>query len=202
MPSKYITPPDEPIVIAIPAGKVMPWEVAAQGTPVAASARVPLLAMRVDAPLARVDKSGIAFRLGLIELDNGVSVVTLRLQIDVVQIHWLAHPEDPELWGLLDAWKRAGRAAFILEFGERCLTLAVGYGGQDDVLRSWFGRRADFDVESFADAAVALAVTGAIAERATSDIPAVREVEHVRVAMLSTSALEKVMTPRVIAPQH
>ena len=172
-------------------GWVVPWAVAAARLPVTSTQRVSLLAMRVTNRLPRGESPQFAFGLGLIPLDDDLHAVTLRLQLESHQLDWLAHPEDPALWHLLDEWKDAGHCAFMLMEDEACAATATHFDALDDALRQRYRPNPAFDAGRFVDAVFHLVASDEIPQQATSDISAVRVLTHVEVALLMTDAVLK-----------
>lgn len=190
--------PSRPTLAAVTPGWVVPWHDAATHSRVAATERVPLLAMRIASRLPREAEPRFGFGLGLMPLDDDAFAVTLRLQLDACQFYWLAHPEDPGLWRLLDDWNNAGRCAFMLVEGPAMATFALCYDTIDQELRARYRSSPTFDAGRFADAAFRLVVSGELALQAASDLADFPVLEHVDVAVLATDAVRKAR-PLVVA---
>lgn len=193
--------PSRPTLAAVTPGWVVPWHDAAMHSRVAATERVSLLAMRVTSRLPREAEPRFAFGLGLLPLDDDAFAVTLRLQLDACQFFWLAHPEDPGLWRLLDDWNGRGRCAFMLFEGPAIAAFALSYDTIDQELRMRYRSNPTFDAGHFADAAFRLVVSGELALQATSDLADFPVLEHVDVAVLATDAVREARPLVVAVPE-
>ncbi|CAN7543968.1 hypothetical protein [Caballeronia sp. LjRoot31] len=49
---------------------------------------------------------------------NNLLLLSIQVQIEGVQIHWLADLADPEVWAAYDMWKEAGRMPMLLRFDQ------------------------------------------------------------------------------------
>ena len=135
---------------AIAAGRIIDWQSAQYYSALAEREKVPLLQARLDHVIRPRTEHPCAFGIGAVPLGDGSSAVTLRLQVGTSQFYWLAHPDDPELWQLLETWAAAGRCAFMLS-GKRSWTLALDYGAIDKELKLLRRRSGTFDAGQFAD---------------------------------------------------
>ncbi|MBS0325000.1 MAG: hypothetical protein JSS46_00470 [Proteobacteria bacterium] len=181
-------------------GRILPWHLLAGRSRGAEEAHVPLLAMRLVKPLAPQAERRAAFTVALIRHAADTPVASLRLQVGTGQFHWLAHPDDPELRQLLDRWGDRGRCAFLLVDDRTATVAALNYYPRP--LAGWVlaSTCTDADMRRFADAAFNLAVSGEIAQRATSDILGIPALKHVEVSILATAAVLRARPLTVMAP--
>lgn len=184
---------------AIAAGRIIDWQSAQYYSALAEREKVPLLQARLDHVIRPRTEHPCAFGIGAVPLGDGSSAVTLRLQVGTSQFYWLAHPDDPELWQLLETWAAAGRCAFMLS-GKRSWTLALDYGAIDKELKLLRRRSGTFDAGQFADAVFDLVALKLLQLSATSDIEGVAGLEHVQVCVLATSAVLSARPLTVLMP--
>lgn len=68
----------------------------------------------VDADCFRIQNADVNFGFGTIQLKEGL-VQSIRVQVNDVQIYWLADMADPEVWAAIDKWRRAKHALVQFE---------------------------------------------------------------------------------------
>jgi len=68
----------------------------------------------VDADCFRIQNADVNFGFGTIQLKAGL-VQSIRVQVNDVQIFWLADMTDPEVWSAIDKWRRAKNALVQFE---------------------------------------------------------------------------------------
>ncbi|WP_371881514.1 hypothetical protein [Caballeronia sp. S22] len=136
-----------------------------------------------------------SFGFGFMELDDG-QVMTIRLQLDGLQVYWIAPLTDPELWAAIDIWKRAGRAIILFDIQEAkrrhevvCVIDMPRDIARHDVHRL---RPDNAPSERTWQSMVLLAGSGMIQLQATSDIPGM-PLRHVSANVLLTKRLETVV---------
>lgn len=184
---------------AIPAGRIIDWQSIQHRSRVAERQKIPLLAMRANHLIWPVDERPCAFGMGAVPLAAGCSILTLRLQCGTSQFYWLAHPNDPEVWRLLESWSAAGRCAFMLR-GEHSVVFALDYGAIDNDLRAMRPEGEGFDAGEFADRAFELVALRLLERTATSDIEGIPKLEHVQACVLATSAIVEARSPTIVMP--
>lgn len=187
------TPYPRPIPTMVTRGRIVPWHALERYSPQAVEERVSLLAMHLRKPLQHHGTTQRhVFRPELIYLNAGLLAIALRLQVGARQMHWLAHPDNPELWQLFDEWNKRGRCAFLLVDDRAAAVTALHYRGFDRELRMRVHSCTTVSMKRFFDIAHYLAASGEIARRATSDNPDIPELEHVDVCVLAMAALRSV----------
>ncbi|WP_147309972.1 hypothetical protein [Paraburkholderia sp. BL6669N2] len=77
-----------------------------------------------DAECFSMKDGQLNFGFGTIQTQHGL-VQSIRLQLNDVQIYWLADMTDPEVWAALDKWRKAGHA--LIQFDVRGQTEELGY---------------------------------------------------------------------------
>ncbi|CAD6516022.1 hypothetical protein [Paraburkholderia metrosideri] len=63
----------------------------------------------VDADCFEMRNGEANFGFGTIRLSSGL-VQSIRVQVNDIQIYWLADMTDPEVWAAIDMWRQAKRA--------------------------------------------------------------------------------------------
>jgi hypothetical protein len=172
----------------ISAGRIVDWQSA--DCKLAEREKVPLLEIRLDHAIHPTTEDRFAFGISVVPLEDGSSALVLRLQCGASQFCWLAHPNDPELMHLVEAWGVAGCCAFILS-GETSFAVALDFGPMDEELKGLRLNSGTFDAGKFADAAFELVALRLLEVTATSHIAAVPNLARVQVCVLATSAVLK-----------
>ncbi|WP_175940982.1 hypothetical protein [Caballeronia sp. BCC1704] len=58
-----------------------------------------------------------SFGFGHFDTDDG-PLMSIRFQLDDLQVYWVAQLTDPEVWAAIDVWKRAGRVPILFNVQE------------------------------------------------------------------------------------
>lgn len=127
-------------------------------------------------------------------------VVALRLQVGARQFYWLAHPDDPELRQLLDAWSDRGCCAFLVVDDRMANFAALNYRPLALAPSMHVFNCTDVDTAQLVDAALHLATSGAVARQAISDVLGIPALEHVDVSILAKAAVPRVRSLALMAP--
>ena len=184
----------------IPLGRTVDWKRAQHYSQLAGKEKVPLLEADVDPLHWATTAQPCVFGMGSVPIPDGSQAVTMRFQWGRAQCYWLAHPDDPGLWQLLEAWSAARRCAFLFN-GRGTLALALDFDGISAELRSIGRSGRAFDAGLFADRAIDLAGRCILELTATSDIAVVPKLEYVQVCVLATRAVLEARPPQVVAPE-
>ncbi|SIT46203.1 conserved hypothetical protein [Paraburkholderia ribeironis] len=124
----------------------------------------------------------------------GDKVMTIRLQLDGLQVYWLADMSDGEVWAAIDAWRKAGKVPFCFGFASRtkqdCMLGTVDISAEAPKISKFRDRVTPEIPEGIWDQMADLATSGVMQLQATSDIPGVA-LEHVLVNVLATKRLRK-----------
>ncbi|MEN8503602.1 MULTISPECIES: hypothetical protein [Paraburkholderia] len=65
-----------------------------------------------EAPLLSKPVENACFGCGLVPLVDGC-FMTMRYQMDDLQVCWVAQMTDPEVWSAIESWKRVGRVIIL-----------------------------------------------------------------------------------------
>jgi len=125
---------------------------------------------------------------------TGDKVMTIRLQLDGLQVYWLADMSDPEVWAAIDAWRKAGKIPFCFGFASRtkqdCMLGTIDIAAEAPKISKFRDRVTPEIPEGIWDQMADLATSGLMQIQATSDIPGVA-LEHVLVNVLATKRLRE-----------
>ncbi|MBR8175780.1 hypothetical protein [Burkholderia ambifaria] len=125
---------------------------------------------------------------------TGDKVMTIRLQLDGLQVYWLADMSDREVWVAIDAWRKAGKVPFCFGFASEttqdCMLGTVDIAAQAPRISNFRGRVTPEFPEGIWEQLADLAASGVMQLQATSDIPGVA-LEHVLVNVLATKRLRE-----------
>lgn len=136
-----------------------------------------------------------SFGLGHIDLDDGL-IMTIRFQLDDLQVYWVAQLTEPEVWAAIDVWKRAGRVPILFDAQEAnrrhqmvCVVDLPSDTSRHDLHRLRPDRA---PTGRTWQSIVSLVGSGLLQMQATSDIEGI-PLCHVLANVLLTERLEKVV---------
>jgi hypothetical protein len=125
---------------------------------------------------------------GSLELREGGTVLTFRLQAGPDLLYWLANPSDPHVWTAIRAWAVAGRIVLMarMDDGLGCV-LTRDFAPHEDYWAQDQSAHADPQQgRAFALATSALVTQGHLAAMATSDLTAWPGLRSVRACVVAT----------------
>ncbi|REG51066.1 hypothetical protein B0G80_7550 [Paraburkholderia sp. BL6669N2] len=124
---------------------------------------------------------------------NNLSLLTIQVQINGVQIYWLADLADPEVWATYDVWKEAGRLPILLDFDEDnerdCTFCVPEIPRQHLAFEQLRTHKGIPTADSVWKTMATLSVSGFLPRVAVSMLPDVR-LERVLVNVLATKRVE------------
>lgn len=134
-----------------------------------------------------------SFGFGHIELDDG-PLMSIRFQLDDLQVYWVAQLTDPEIWAAIDVWKRAGRVPILFDVEEAnrrhqmvCVIDLPSDTSRHDLHRLRPDRA---PTGRTWQSMVSLAASGQLQMQATTDLQGI-PLRHVLANVLLTKRLEK-----------
>ncbi|SAK74452.1 hypothetical protein AWB75_04147 [Caballeronia catudaia] len=154
-----------------------------------------------EASLFPGEYENASFDFGRVPLVDG-NFMTIRFQMDDLQVYWVAQMTDPEVWSAIDCWRRVGKVIILFDVhgadgSRRGLISCVDFEKRRLANEKFrYPERAP-TVNTWNQMAT-LVRSGLLQLGATSDIEGV-PLRHVRAGVLMTEGLEAILgkTPLV-----
>jgi hypothetical protein len=189
----FTTPPG-----IIPQGRIADGAYARQVSELAASEDIPLLEVMVEGSRWPQTNQPYALGMGSVRLSDDCICMTIRFQFGSAQCYFLAHPDDPEAWALLETWATKKRSAFMFHTDKLVMVTATDFPGIDSRLRALRNKDRPFDARRFCDLAFDLVESRDLVLTASSDVPSIPRLRYVHVCVLATRS---VLAARPLPPR-
>jgi hypothetical protein len=184
----------------IPQARIADRAYASHLSDLAASEDVPLLEVSVEGSPWPQTNQPYALGMGSIRLSDDCTCMTIRFQFGSAQCYFLAHPDDPEVWALIETWAAKKRSAFAFHANKLAMVVAVDFPGIDSRLRALRTNGRPFDARRFCDLAFDLVDSRDLVLTASSEVPSIRRLRYVHVCVVATRSVlaARPLPPRTI----
>lgn len=162
--------------------------------------KLPVLAGHVNSARVTFDADAPChLGLGTFDIQGELPMFAIRLQLGANMLYWLVNSADPELWSMVDAWRKAGRMAVAAEFDNGKM-LFVDRDYRSGAAMSALRRQAESTnrqaaTRDFMQCAGEALVSGQLASMATSDIPGIPSLRNVQGCTVRTQTTGRILVP-------
>lgn len=177
----------------IRAGHIQPWRDFAARSKRVLPPKFPVLSSPGMFINPREIGEGFGFGTGTTKCD-GVTFVTIRVQLADRQYYWLADPHDTRVWKMFDAWNEQGECLLALSVEGNADYGVVGLPNDDprfgQVVKERVRGLREVPYSEFTTAALKLMLSGSLEATATTDMPSIPTLSRVDVCLLSSTKVE------------
>lgn len=132
-----------------------------------------------------VPSSGIQSSLSIEGIQGSEQTLySFRLQVGTTLVCWLADPNDPEIYSMLQTWASAGYILFGLRTNEGVIVWTRSVGGVPPSIDDIVATSGGMDTRRFLRSTAAVVNSGLIKAQAQSDIASVPKITKVRAFLI------------------